>query len=258
MGAYIGQAVKRVEDRKFVTGKGRYTDDIVLPGMTYAVFIRSPHAHAKITGFDIAEAKHNPGVVAVFTGEDLKAAGNPAVPTGWLVHSKNGEPMKEPAHPVLASDRVRFAGDAVAVVIAETYAAARDAAELVHVHYDTMPAVTDPEAAAQPGAPCIHDEASDNVCYDWELGNKAAADNAIAGAHHVTKLSFINQRLVPNAIEPRCTIGDYDPARDQYTIYTTSQNPHLTRLLLTAFTLGLPEHKVRVVSPDVGGGFGSK
>lgn len=258
MGAYIGQAVKRVEDKKFITGKGRYCDDIVLPGMTHAVFVRSPHGHANITGFDIAEAKASPGVVAIYTGEDIKAAGNPGVPTGWLVHSKNGDPMVEPAHPVLASEKVRYAGDAVAVVIAESYAQAKDAAELVNVHYDVLDAVTDPQKAAEAGGTPIHIEAPNNVSFDWELGDQAAATAAIEGAHHVTRIEFHNQRLVPNAIEPRCSIGDYDPARDHFTLYTTSQNPHLTRLLLTAFTLGLPEHKVRVVSPDVGGGFGSK
>jgi len=197
-----------------------------------------------------------PGVVAVLTGEDFKDVGG--VPCGWQVDFKDGTTMREPKHPILVADKVRHVGDAVAVVIAETKAQAKDGAELLEVDYEELPAVTDSTAALQSGAPLVHDDLPDNRVYDWELGDSAATDAGIANAHHVTKLQIRNQRLIPNAIEPRSYIGDYDAARDFYTLYTSSQNPHVIRLLMCAFVLGLPEHKVRVVSRDVGGGFGSK
>ncbi len=258
MGKFIGQSIKRVEDKRFTTGHGRYTDDIVLPNMTYAQIIRSPYAHARINSVDTKAAAAHPGVVAIFTGKDIAEAGINGVPCGWQVDFKNGDTMKEPPHPLLVADKVRHVGDAVAIVIAETREAAKDAAELVEVDYEELPAVTDPYKAVQDGAPLVHDEAPKNMAYDWELGDKEKTDAAMASAHHITTLEFVNQRLVPNAIEPRSAIGDYDATNDKYTLYTTSQNPHLTRLLMCAFVLGLPEHKVRVVAPDVGGGFGSK
>ncbi len=258
MGNYIGKSVKRVEDKRFVTGRGRYTDDIVLPNITYAYIIRSPYAHARIKKIDASQALATPGVVAVFTGEDIAKAGINGVPCGWAVNFKNGDPMKEPPHPLLAIDKVRYVGDAVAVVIAEDRATAKDAAELVNVEYEELPAVADAAKALEEGAPLVHDDVPNNICYDWEIGDKAATDEAFAKADHVTTLEIINQRLIPNAIEPRCAIGDYNPATDKYTLYTSSQNPHVIRLLMCAFVLGIPEHKVRVVSPDVGGGFGSK
>ncbi len=258
MGKFIGQAVKRVEDKRFLTGKGRYTDDIVLPNMTYAKIVRSPYAHAKINSVDISAAKMYPGVVEVFTGKDIADSGIAGVPCGWQVDFKNGDTMKEPPHPLLVADKVRHVGDAVAVVIAETKEIARDAADMVEVDYEELPAVTDAAEAAKTGAPLVHDDVPNNTCYDWGLGDEAATNAAIDKADHVTTLEFVNQRLVPNAIEPRAAIGDYDPIRENYTLYTSSQNPHLIRLLMCAFVLGIPEHKVRVVSPDVGGGFGSK
>jgi carbon-monoxide dehydrogenase large subunit len=258
MGKVIGQSVKRVEDRRFTTGKGRYVDDIVLPGMTYASIVRSPHAHARVNRVSVSKARSAPGVVAVFTGEDLKKAGVGGLPCGWQVNFKNGDTMKEPPHPVLAIDKVRHVGDPVSIVIAESRGQAQDAAELVKVEYEVLEAVVDAVKAARPGAPQLFDGVPNNIPFDWQIGDQAKTDAALAGAHHVTTLEFANQRLIPNAIEPRCAIGDYDAARDHYTLYTTSQNPHVIRLLLCAFVLGLPEHKVRVVSPDVGGGFGSK
>ena len=258
MGDLIGQSVKRVEDRRFVTGYGRYTDDISLPRMTYATLVRSPHAHALIRDVDVSAAQSAPGVVATFVGKDLEAAGVGGLPCGWQVDFKNGEQMKEPPHPVLAVEKVRHVGDPVAIVIAETRDQARDAAELVTVDYEVLDAVVHPVRATGEGAPQLFDDVPGNIPFDWELGDKASTDEALAGADHVTTLDFVNQRLIPNAIEPRCAIGDYDASRDHYTLYTTSQNPHVIRLLLCAFVLGLPEHKVRVVSPDVGGGFGSK
>lgn len=259
MTKFIGKSVKRTEDKRFLTGKGRYTDDIVLPGMTYASIVRSPYAHAKILNVDTSEAADHPGVVAVFTGADVAKSGVNGVPCGWQVNFKNGDTMKEPPHPILVADKVRYVGDAVAVVIAEDRETAKDAAELVMVDYEELPAVVNAKAAASPSAPLVHDDVPNNTVYDWELGNpKAEVDAAMESAHHVTTLEIINQRMIPNAIEPRSAIGHYESAGDKYTLYTSSQNPHLIRLLVCAFVLGLPEHKVRVVSPDVGGGFGSK
>ncbi len=254
MAQYIGASVKRKEDKRFLTGKGRYTDDIVLPNMTYAYVVRSPHAHAKIRSINVEKARAQPGVVAVFTGQNMQDDGVGSVPNGWQI----GEEMKEPPHPPLAVGKVRHVGDAVAVVIAENRYVAKDAAELVDVDYQVLPAVTDAAKAIESGAPLVHDDVPNNTSFVWELGDKNATDEALAKADHITKLVFVNQRLIPNAIEPRCTIGDYHSATDELTLYTSSQNPHVIRLLLCAFVLGLPEHKVRVISPDVGGGFGSK
>lgn len=256
MTKYIGQGIRRVEDKRFITGQGKYVDDIVLPGMVYAYILRSPYAHAKINSIDTSEAESADGVVAVYTGADLGEIG---VPCGWQVNFKNGDTMKEPPHPLIVKDKVRHVGDAVAVVIAETKEGAKDASELIEVDYEELAAVTNPKAAVADGAPQVHDAAPNNTCFDWELGNpKEEVDAAMAAAHHVTSLEFVNQRVIPNAMEPRAAIGNFDTSNDKHTLYTTSQNPHLTRLLLCAFVLGLPEHKVRVVAPDVGGGFGSK
>lgn len=256
---YIGKSVKRVEDRRFLTGQGRYTDDIKLPGMTHAYILRSPYAHANILNIDISAAEKAPGVVKIYTGADIVASGVNGVPCGWQVNFKNGDTMKEPPHPLLVADSVKHVGDAVAMIIAETREQARDAAELVEVDYEELPAVANPAEAAKPGAPLVHKDAPNNICFDWELGNpKEEVRAALDGAHHVTTLEFVNQRMVPNAMEPRSAIGHYDTAHEKFTLYTTSQNPHLTRLLMCAFVLGIPEHKVRVVAPDVGGGFGSK
>ena len=254
---FIGSSVKRVEDKRFLIGQGQYTDDIVLPQMTHAYIVRSPHAHANIKSIDTAAAAKMPGVVAVFTGADTAHIGG--VPCGWQVNFINGDTMKEPPHPLLVKDKVLHAGDAVAMVVAESYAQAKDAAEKVQVDYEPLPAVVHPKDAAQEGAPLVHADAPGNLCFDWQLGNeKDEVDAAMEASEHVTTLDFVNQRVVPNAIEPRSAVGHYESRNDKYTLYTTSQNPHLTRLLLCAFTLGIPEHKVRVVSPDVGGGFGSK
>jgi carbon-monoxide dehydrogenase large subunit len=260
MGAnnFIGTAVKRREDYRFLTGAGTYTDDVKVDGQTYAVFVRSPHAHAAIKRIDTSRARQAPGVVAVYTGEDIANAKVGGLPCGWLITDVNGQPMKEPPHPVLAQGKVRYVGDHVAVVIAETQFQARDAAELVEVDYDVLPAVVDVTDAGKPGAPVIHDSAPDNACYVWALGDKSAVDKAFASAHKVSKLEFVNNRLIPNAIEPRAALASYSRAEESYTLYVANQNPHVERLLMTAFVLGLPEHKVRVIAPDVGGGFGSK
>jgi len=255
---FIGASVKRKEDYRFLTGGGQYTDDVAPERTTYAVFVRSPHAHAKIGKVDTAKAAKAPGVVAIYTGDDVAKAGINGLPCGWLITDVNGQPMKEPPYPVLAQGKVRHVGDRVAVVIAETYNQAKDAAELVAVDYEVLPSVTDAAAARRKGAPAIHDIAPDNTCYVWGLGDKAKVDEAFKAAAHVTKLEFVNNRLIPNAIEPRAAIGSYSRADEGYTLHVASQNPHVERLLMTAFVLGLPEHKVRVVAPDVGGGFGSK
>ncbi|HEX2332458.1 MAG TPA: xanthine dehydrogenase family protein molybdopterin-binding subunit, partial [Burkholderiales bacterium] len=252
----IGARVQRKEDYRFLTGTGQYTDDVALPHQAYAAFVRSPHAHAKIKKISSENARKSPGVLAVYTGEDLAAAKVGGLPCGWLITDVNGKPMKEPPYPPLAQGKVRHVGERVACVIAETLEQARDAAEKVQVDYEELPAVIN-LTKARTGNP-IHEIAPDNTCYVWALGDKAAVDAAFAKAAHVTKLDFWNNRLVPNAIEPRAANAVYSRADDGYTLYVASQNPHVERLLMTAFVLGLPESKVRVVSPDVGGGFGSK
>jgi carbon-monoxide dehydrogenase large subunit len=256
--ATIGTPVRRREDFRFITGQGTYTDDLNRPGQLYAYILRSPHAHAQIRGIDTAAAQRAPGVVAVYTGKDMADDGVSGLPCGWLVHSKDGTPMVEPPHPALAVERVRYVGDQVAVVIAESLAAARDAAEQIAVDYAVLPAVVDVAEALTPGRPRVWDEALNNLCFDWHLGEAAAADAAFARAHHVARLDLVNNRLVPNAIEPRAAIGEFDRATNEYTLYTTSQNPHVIRLLMGAFVLHIPEARLRVVAPDVGGGFGSK
>src|SRR5688572_12332179 len=257
-GTGIGASVRRKEDYRFLTGSGKYTDDVMAAGQTFAYFLRSPHAHAKIVKIDTGAALKSPGVVAIFTGADLAEGKVGGLPCGWLIHNIDGTPMKEPPHPVLAQGKVRHVGDPVAMIVAETYLQARDAAELVDLQYEPLPAVVDATAAREPGAPALHDDVPDNRCFLWSLGDKAATAAAFAKAHHVTTIDIINNRLVPNAIEPRAALASYNRADDSYTLYVSSQNPHVERLLMTAFVLGLPEHKVRVIAPDVGGGFGSK
>src|SRR5271169_2940757 len=256
--ATIGTPVRRREDYRFLTGGGTYTDDIDRPGQLYAYILRSPHAHARIAGIDTTTAQRAPGVVAVYTGKDMAADGVGGLPCGWQIHSKDGSPMAEPPHPVLAVDRVRYVGDQVAVVIAETLAQARDAAELLNVDYAEEPAAIDPVATLQPGAPQVNSEAPGNLCYDWHLGDLAAVEVAFAKSTRIIKLDLVNNRLVPNAMEPRAAIGEFNRATGEYTLYTTSQNPHVIRLLMGAFVLHIPEARLRVVAPDVGGGFGSK
>jgi aerobic carbon-monoxide dehydrogenase large subunit len=252
----IGQSVLRKEDARFLTGTGQYTDDVSMPRQTHAYFLRSPHAHAAIPSIDVVKAKALPGVVDIFTGADL--TGVNGLPCGWLITGSDGKPMNEPPHPVLAQGKVRYVGDAVALVIAETVDQAKDAAEAIVVDYDVLPAVVNVVDALQSGAPQLHEQAPGNKCYTWALGDRSAVEAAFAKAAHVTKLDIVNNRLVPNAIEPRAALASYNRADDAYTLYVTSQNPHVERLLMTAFVLGLPEHKVRVIAPDVGGGFGSK
>ncbi|HEY9237371.1 MAG TPA: xanthine dehydrogenase family protein molybdopterin-binding subunit [Burkholderiaceae bacterium] len=253
----IGQSVKRREDARFLTGAGQYTDDVVMHGQTYAAFLRSPHAHARIKSIDLEAAKKAPGVVRIFTGQDLADAKVGGLPCGWLIHSKDGSPMKEPPHPVLAQGKVRHVGDQVAMVVAETLLQAKDACELIEVDYEELPAVID-ITKADGHAGSVHDDVANNVCYDWGHGSKEAVDAAFATAAHVSKLDIVNNRLIPNAMEPRAANASYTKHDESYTLYVANQNPHVERLLMCAFVLGLPESKVRVIAPDVGGGFGSK
>ncbi|MBW8318197.1 MAG: xanthine dehydrogenase family protein molybdopterin-binding subunit [Rhizobium sp.] len=254
----IGARVTRKEDKRFLTGKGRYTDDMVVPGMKFAYFVRSPYAHARITGVDATAAKAMPGVIDVLDGKQLLADGIGNIICGWMIHSKDGTPMKMGAWRPLAVDTVRYVGDAVAIVVADTYGEACDAAEAVVVDYDELPVVTEAVTALGAGAPQLHPEAPGNLIFDWEIGDSAAADRAIAAGAHVTEIEIHNNRLSPNPMEPRATLGIYDTAEDHYTCYTTSQNPHVARLVMSAFYNVAPENKLRVIAPDVGGGFGSK
>ena len=254
----IGASVRRKEDFRFITGNGNYTDDINRHGQAHAYFLRSPHAHATIKGIDSKAAAKMPGVVAIFTGDDIAADKVGGLICGWMIHNKDGSPMAAGAHPALAQGKVRYVGDHVAVVIADTVAQAREAAEAIKVEYGVLPAVVDMGDARKKGTALIHDECPGNRVYDWHLGDKAATDAAFKGAKHVVKMDIVNNRLIPNAMEPRSAVGEYDAGNDALTLYTTSQNPHVARLVLSAFIGIAPEHKLRVVAPDVGGGFGSK
>jgi carbon-monoxide dehydrogenase large subunit len=254
----IGKPLERKEDYRLLVGRGTYTDDINRPNQVHAHILRSPHASARIQSIDAAAAKGAPGVVGVFTGADVAAAKVGGIPCGWQITNKDGSKMVEPPHPMIAQGRVHHVGDPVAVVLAETRAQAKAAANLIEVGWDVLPAVASVADAVKPGAPLVWDEARGNVCFDWHLGDLAATEAAFAKAAHVVKVDLTNNRLVPNAMEPRAAVAEHDRATGTYTLYTTSQNPHLTRLLMGAFVLGIPEHKLRVVAPDVGGGFGSK
>lgn len=254
----IGVSVQRKEDDRFLRGHGRYTDDITLPQQSYAVVLRAPLAHAGIRSIDTADAKAMPGVLAVFTGEDVAADGLGGLPCGWQVTGKEGQVMQEPPHPLLVTDKVRHVGDNVALVVAESLAEAKDAAEAIVVDYDPLPAVSAASAALAADAPKVHDDLDSNLCYDWEIGDAAAVEQAFADAHKVARVELVNSRVVPNAMEPRAANAHYDVNSDSFTLYLTSQNPHVIRLLMGAFVLQIPEHKLRIIAPDVGGGFGSK
>ena len=254
----IGASSKRREDIRFLTGEGNYTDDINLHGQAHVFFLRSDIAHGVLNSVDTSAAEGMPGVVKTFTGADFAEVGS--IPCGWQVTDKHGEPMQEPRHPVLAEGKVRHVGEPIAAVVAETLSQARDAAEAIVVDITDLPAVVDMKQAVQEGAPKVHDDLTSNLCYDWGFveENKAAVDKAFDEAAHVTTLELVNNRLVANPMEPRVAVGDYARGTGDHTLYTTSQNPHVIRLLMGAFVLGIPEHKLRVVAPDVGGGFGTK
>ena len=254
----IGASSKRREDVRFLTGNGNYTDDINIRGQAYVFFLRSDVAHGTLNSVDTSAAATMPGVVQIFTGADFEAVGG--IPCGWLVTDKHGEPMQEPKHPVLAHGKVRHVGEPIAAVVADSLEQARDAAEAIEVDISELSAVINMKDAFKEGATKVHDDLTSNLCYDWGFveENKGAVDEAFKNAHHVTTLELVNNRLVANPMEPRVAIGDYARSDEQHTLYTTSQNPHVIRLLMGAFVLGIPEHKLRVISPDVGGGFGTK
>jgi carbon-monoxide dehydrogenase large subunit len=254
----IGASSKRREDVRFLTGNGNYTDDINIRGQAYVFFLRSDVAHGTINLVDTSAASAMPGVVQIFTGTDFEAVGG--IPCGWEVTDKHGQPMQEPKHPVLAYGKVRHVGEPIAAVVADSLEQARDAAEAIEVDISELPAVINMKDAFKEGATKVHDDLTSNLCYDWGFveENKGAVEKAFKNAHHVTTLELVNNRLVANPMEPRVAIGDYARSDEQHTLYTTSQNPHVIRLLMGAFVLGIPEHKLRVVAPDVGGGFGTK
>jgi aerobic carbon-monoxide dehydrogenase large subunit len=254
----IGASVLRKEDARFLAGRGTYVADIVRPNMVFGAFVRSPHAHARIKAIDLTGALSRPGIVAVLTGDDLQREGVGGIPCGWCVTGKGGVPMKEPSHPALAQGKVRHVGDPVAFVIADSLVDARDAAAAVVVDYEILPAVTSVLGALQIGAPAIFEEIPDNICYDWDIGDREATEAAFKKAKHVARVKLVNNRLVGNPMEPRAAIGEYDPTMGQYTLWTTSQFPHIVKLLMGNFVLKIPQHKLRVVAPDVGGGFGVK
>ncbi len=253
----IGQAVPRTEDGRLVTGGGRFTDDITLPNAAYAAVLRSVHAHGALTTIDTAAAAAAPGVLAVFTSEDLDRDGIGTLKAIAKVTSRDGSPMITPPRPALARNTVRHVGDPIAVVVAESHEAARDALELIEVSIDDRPAVTDTAGALAADAPQVWPQAPGNLCFDWERGDAGAVDRAFAKADRVVRLDLINNRVVANSMEPRVAIADYDPAADVLTLYVSSQGVHgLRGQLCTMF--GRSPEQMRVVTPDVGGGFGMK
>jgi len=265
----IGASVLRKEDRRFTTGQGKYTGDVNLQNQLYAVFVRSPHAHAEIRSVDMSAARKMPGVVAIHTGEELAAGGIKNLICGWMIHSHDGSPMRMGAYPPLAIGKVRFVGQPVIAVVAESLGQAEDAAAEVNIDYATLPAVTGPAEALKPGAPVIHAFDPDNTAwehskpppnliFDWSLGDAAATDKAFASAKHVVKIDVVNNRVVPSAMEARAVVAEYRSSDGHFTLWNTTQNPHLLRIVLSAFVNVAPEHKLRVIAPDVGGGFGSK
>lgn len=254
----IGQAVRRTEDFRFLTGTGRYTDDISLKNQAYGYALRSPHAHAHIVSLDARAARAASGVIAVLTAAELKVDKIGDMPCDLDLKSKDGRPLVKPRRPLLQGERVRYVGDPVAFVVAETLQQARDAAEQIEVEYEALPAVTSTKGAIEPGAPIVWDKAPRNLCFDWEKGDKRATDAAFARAKRVVRLELVNNRIVPNPMEPRAAIGEYDSAKDKLTLHTSSQGGHGLRAAFADAVLKIAEEKLRVVSPDVGGGFGMK
>ena len=256
--AALGDAIPRIEDERLLRGRGRYTDDIDLPGQVRAILVRSVHAAARIRGIDTSAARDAPGVIAVFTNADLAADGLGDLPCAAQLTRAGGAPMLKPPHPALARDAVHHVGDGVALVIAETLAEAKDAAEMVAIDYEPMPAVTDLATAAAPGAPAVWPACPDNICFDFELGDRAAVDLAFKTAAHVTSLDFAINRVSPAPMEPRGALGAYDAGEGRYTLYCGVQNPHTMRRIIASQILGITETRLRVVSPDMGGAFGMR
>jgi carbon-monoxide dehydrogenase large subunit len=254
----IGQPVLRFEDPRLLRGQGRYINDVNLPGQTHAVFVRSPHAHAKIRSIGVEEAKTAAGVVAVYTGHDV-TADRLGMPKANMPRKRpDGKPMFAPQRPPLVTDRVRYVGDPVVMVIAETLAQAKDAAELVNIDYEPLPSVTSTEDTVKPGAPAVWDECPDNVSNHVERGNKAATDEAFKSAAKIVKRRYVISRVHAQFMEPRGTLGTYDPGEDRMTLYADVQYPHRVRSMLANSVFKVPESKMRVIAGDVGGGFGTK
>jgi len=249
----FGSGIKRREDPRLITGQAKYTDDLSLPGMAHLAVVRSPYAHAKIKSLNTKKAENMPGVLGVFTGQQMKDAGFGGIPCAWVVPDSD---TKTPAYPPIAVDTVRYVGNAVAIVVATDRYAARDAAEAVVVDYEPLGVTTDAYKATQPGAPQLHPEAHNNICFHWKV-HGGDTDAAFKSAEVVVKDKIINQRLIPNAMEPRAALAQYNSGIGEVTLWVTSQNPHIARFLLSLDT-GIPEHKIRVIAPEVGGGFGSK
>src|SRR5260370_10387128 len=240
-GRLFGKSIKRREDPRFITGRGTYVDDVKLPGMTYAAFVRSPHAHAKIKAIDSARATKVPGVLAVYTGQDVRVGG---LPCGWMLPG-----IKVPTRPALAQGKTRYVGEPVAIVIGETAYAAKDGAEAVKVTYEALPGVSDGKKAHQKGAPQLFDEIPSNECFYWTIGDKAATEAAFKPAATVVSQPLLNQRRIPNAMEPRACLASYSTATDELTLCVTSQNPHVHRLLMAAFVLTIPEPNLLAIPP---------
>lgn len=255
MSEFIGKSIKRYEDPRFIQGKGKYVANLTLPDMAYLAIKRSPHAHARIKRIDTSAAEALDGVIDIITKDDMLADDSPCgpLPCGWLVPD-----IDVPQNDALAVEKVRHVGDRVVGVVAESPYIAQDALDLIEVDYEVLPAVVDARKATEPGAPLVHDNVANNTSYTWELGDKDATDQALAEADHVVELELINQRLIATAMEPRASVARWDEFTEEMTLWTTSQNPNLTRVVMSAFTFKLPEHKLRIISPDVGGGFGSK
>src|SRR6478735_3520433 len=251
----LGARIKRVEDPRFITGAGNYVDDIKLASMAHMAILRSPYANANITSIDTSAAKSMPGVLSVIVGADIPY--NP-MPMAWPAGGSAGIQNNVSTPRTLATDSVKWTGEGVAAVVAETEAQAYDAMAAIHVDWEPLPAIVDAEKAIAPGAPQLHENAPSNIVFEWSVGDKDGTDAAIDGAEVVVRQRIVNQRLIPNPMEARGNIGWYNPGTDDYTIWMSSQTPHIQRLLLAAFVMGVPEHKIRCISPDVGGAFGTK
>jgi len=254
----IGQPVRRMEDRRFITGRGTYLDDIARPREAHAVMLRSPHAHAGLGAIDIADAAASPGVIAVYTGDELARDGIGTIPCLGQLTNRDHSKSASPPRPAMVCDRVRHVGDTVAMVVAETAAQARDAADLIEVDYAPLPAAVDTALALEPGQPLVWDDIPGNLCFDWEIGDRTAVERAAAGARHRIALSLVNNRVVPTPMEPRGAIGEYDPGDGSYTLWSSTQGSHFVRNLLAEHIFHVPENRIRVITPDVGGGFGMK
>ena len=248
----------RVEDARFLTGSGRYLDDLVLPGQVFAWMVRSPHAHARIGAIRVDRAARAPGVLRLITGRDPEIAGLGSFPCEVKLVSRDGKPLVVPPRRAMASDCARFCGEIVAMVVAESLDQARDAAELIEVDYEALPAVIALDAALRPEATRIWDEAPGNLCFDWECGDAGATAAAFERAAHVVRLHLRNNRICPAPIEPRGAIGVYDPSDQSYTLHSSTQGSHYIRNLLAGPVLGVAPEKLRVITPDVGGAFGLK